>query len=372
MSDFEPITDLRGHSEGAELPQNALETDPSRPIREGLPRGYRMRADSHYLDDVMGQVAAQPVRLIPTKQLSSKALPDQTSLRPLVESIRVHGIVQPLLVRRTDSGYQTIAGHKRLAAAHVLQLPTVPCFVHNVDEAYAVQLERAENLRVVSAPMSDTRAVMIAGLRRAISQHLTIVHANAEAITTCAGPVVRLSADLIASNSWRMARLLDITRALTEPVRVGRMRALASVGEQVVDGFAAESRLNGIVVATHTDAVAGVPVPEHETLVLLAASVLATIPLISEISERATITIGGTPSNGNFARITVSQDAVPVSSDFAGRFFDPAWAERPGGWAATGCAVAVHSIAERLGGSVRFEAGPQRAAGIEIDLPASQ
>ena len=165
--------------------------------------------------------------------------------------------------------------------------------------------------------------------------------------------------------------MLDTLGNLERTHTCGELRE-SHVGQQVVDGFAAESRLSGIVVAAHTDAVAGVPVPEHETLVLLTASVLATVPLISEISEGATITIGGMPSNGNSVRITVSQDAVAVSSDFAERFFDPARTERPGGWAATGCAVAAHLIAERIGGSVRFEAGPQRAAGIEIVLPAFQ
>src|SRR6185437_7262661 len=139
--------DTIDHVVSADDTPDALKS--GRPEREGLPRGYRMRADSHYVEHLMSQVDAQPVRMIPIEQISSGPSLDQGVLRPLIESIRSHGIVQPVLVRRTETGgYAVIAGHKRLAAAKWLRHGTVPCLVHSVDSQHATMLTRAEGLRV--------------------------------------------------------------------------------------------------------------------------------------------------------------------------------------------------------------------------------
>src|SRR5205807_941776 len=86
-------------------------------IREGLPRHYQMRADRHYVDQLATQSAGDPVRMIPVNQLEAEPAEVGVSLRPLIESIRLHGVLHPLLVRRCETGYHVIAGHKRLAAA---------------------------------------------------------------------------------------------------------------------------------------------------------------------------------------------------------------------------------------------------------------
>ena len=83
------------------------------PEREGLPRNYRMRADSHYVDDL--PPASQPViRMLPPSQIECRDLPHVAALGTLVASIGAHGVLQPLLVRRQGRGYALIAGRKRL------------------------------------------------------------------------------------------------------------------------------------------------------------------------------------------------------------------------------------------------------------------
>ena len=72
--------------------------------REGLPRHYRMRADKHYVDQLDAPSAAgHPVRMIPPSALIAPGAEPTPALRPLIESIRVHGIVHPLLVRRREA-----------------------------------------------------------------------------------------------------------------------------------------------------------------------------------------------------------------------------------------------------------------------------
>jgi ParB family chromosome partitioning protein len=55
---------------------------------------------------------------------------DPTSLQELADSIRIHGILQPLLVREGMAGYELIAGERRLRAAEIAGLAEVPVIVH--------------------------------------------------------------------------------------------------------------------------------------------------------------------------------------------------------------------------------------------------
>jgi len=55
---------------------------------------------------------------------------DPASLQELADSIRIHGILQPLLVREGMAGYELIAGERRLRAAEIAGLAEVPVIVH--------------------------------------------------------------------------------------------------------------------------------------------------------------------------------------------------------------------------------------------------
>src|SRR5260370_39591995 len=55
---------------------------------------------------------------------------DPTALQELADSIRMHGILQPLLVREGLAGYELIAGERRLRAAEIAGLSEVPVIVH--------------------------------------------------------------------------------------------------------------------------------------------------------------------------------------------------------------------------------------------------
>ena len=106
------------------------------PEREGLPRNYRMRADAHYVDQL--EAPAQPaIRMVKTSQIECRDVPPPENVESLTQSIAMHGILQPLLVRRQGGRYSIIAGRKRLAAAIAAGLASVPCALHEVDGAAA-------------------------------------------------------------------------------------------------------------------------------------------------------------------------------------------------------------------------------------------
>ena len=82
---------------------------------------------------------------------------DQEKLEELAESIRQHGVIQPLTVRKLSSGYyQIIAGERRWRAARLAGLTEIPAVVIEADDRKAMELAMIENLqREDLSPMEE-------------------------------------------------------------------------------------------------------------------------------------------------------------------------------------------------------------------------
>jgi ParB family chromosome partitioning protein len=72
---------------------------------------------------------------------------DDASLESLADSIRAHGIVQPLLVRRRENGYELIAGERRWRAAKLAGLSRVPIVVKEVPDESLLEIALIENIQ---------------------------------------------------------------------------------------------------------------------------------------------------------------------------------------------------------------------------------
>ena len=123
-------------------------------------------------DDVMN-TETQGAMYLPISEVeSNSAQPrkffDEAALAELADSIRQHGIIQPLTVRRLSSGYyQIIAGERRWRAARLAGLSEVPVTVIEADDRKAAELAMIENLqREDLNPMEEA-----AGYRSLIDQH---------------------------------------------------------------------------------------------------------------------------------------------------------------------------------------------------------
>jgi ParB family chromosome partitioning protein len=72
---------------------------------------------------------------------------DDTKLLELVESIRERGVLQPLLVRRRESGFELVAGERRLRAARLAGLESVPVLVREMTDREVLENALVENLQ---------------------------------------------------------------------------------------------------------------------------------------------------------------------------------------------------------------------------------
>ncbi len=110
------------------------------------------------LGALMGDFIEEPVSKSPYQMLPiHKVEPnphqprqdfDEAELAALAESIATHGVVQPLTVRETGSGYyQIIAGERRWRAARLAQLREIPVVVIEADDKKTMELALIENLQ---------------------------------------------------------------------------------------------------------------------------------------------------------------------------------------------------------------------------------
>jgi ParB family chromosome partitioning protein len=68
-------------------------------------------------------------------------------LKELADSIREHGILQPVLVRPIEDGYEIIAGERRWRAAQLAGLSRVPVVVRDINEQQAAEISLIENIQ---------------------------------------------------------------------------------------------------------------------------------------------------------------------------------------------------------------------------------
>ena len=116
---------------------------------KGLGKGL----DALLGDDFTNEPEVKSSLFLPISQVESCAAQprkqfDPDALADLADSIRQHGIIQPLTVRKLQSGYyQIIAGERRWRAARLAGLSQVPVVVIEADDRKAMELALIENLQ---------------------------------------------------------------------------------------------------------------------------------------------------------------------------------------------------------------------------------
>lgn len=94
-----------------------------------------------------GRVVFLPARSIKPNPAQPRKVFREEALQELADSIRRHGILQPLSVRRVGICYELIAGERRLRAGQLAGLTEIPCIVMNMDDRESGLTAMVENLQ---------------------------------------------------------------------------------------------------------------------------------------------------------------------------------------------------------------------------------
>ena len=184
---------------------------------KGLGKGL----DALLGDDFTNEPEVKSSLFLPISQVESCAAQprkqfDPDALADLADSIRQHGIIQPLTVRKLQSGYyQIIAGERRWRAARMAGLSQVPVVVIEADDRKAMELAMIENLqREDLNPMEEAE-----GYRTLMEQYGLTQEETSQRVGKSRSAV---------ANALRMLHLSDEVRTLVEEGKLsgGHARAL--------------------------------------------------------------------------------------------------------------------------------------------------
>jgi ParB family chromosome partitioning protein len=89
-----------------------------------------------------------PLSYIETNPYQPREYFEQAALEDLAESIRVHGIIQPITVRKIGArSYQLISGERRLQASKLADLTRIPAYVRTADDQQMIEMALIENIQ---------------------------------------------------------------------------------------------------------------------------------------------------------------------------------------------------------------------------------
>lgn len=115
--------------------------------KSGLGKGLGALMLENNTDSMVSTSTLNINEITPNKEQPRKTF-DETALEELADSIRQHGVLQPLLVRPLISGgYQLVAGERRWRASRLAELKEVPVIIKELSDTEAMEIAIIENLQ---------------------------------------------------------------------------------------------------------------------------------------------------------------------------------------------------------------------------------
>lgn len=207
--------------------------------KRGLGRGLEALLDKETLNEnkpsSTQKVALE--KLVPNPHQPRKTF-DEAAIEMLADSIRRHGIIQPLAVRSIDGGnFEIIAGERRLRAAKLAKLPEVPVVVHEISNADSAIFALIENLQ-----REDLNIIEKAKGIQSLIENFDLTH-------EACGQVLGQSRSAV-SNTLRLLELSDEVQvaAVEKSIDMGHARALLGVEKAEQHELLQQVMLKGLSV----------------------------------------------------------------------------------------------------------------------------
>ena len=190
--------------------------------KRGLGTGLGALFGDDSLENDLNGALNVPIEKVEPRADQPRNVFNQEALQELAESIRQFGMIQPISVRKLDSGYyQIIAGERRWRAARIVGLRDVPVRVIEADDKRAMELALVENLQ-----REDLNAIEEAkGYRTLIEEYGMTQEEASQSIGKSRSAV---------ANSLRLLNLTPPVMAMVEDgdLSAGHARALLSLKDE--------------------------------------------------------------------------------------------------------------------------------------------
>jgi len=170
------------------------------------------------------QVLSSSVAMIPTSEIEVNPYQprkdfDPDALSELSESLKVHGLIQPITVRRmADKQYQLISGERRLRASKLAGLREIPAYIRLANDQEMIEMALVENIQ-----RENLNAIEVAITYQRLIEECDLTHENlSERVGKKRSTV---------TNSLRLLKLPpDIQKSLKEGIiSMGHARALSGI-----------------------------------------------------------------------------------------------------------------------------------------------
>jgi len=189
--------------------------------KKGLGTGLGALLGAETVAEAGSKQTSLPIMKVEPKADQPRTVFDEVALTELSESIKQHGIIQPITVRKLPTGYyQIIAGERRWRAARMAGLTEVPVNIIEADDKTAAELALVENLqRADLNPVEEAR-----GYQRLIKEFGLTQEEAAQAVGK-SRPAV--------TNSMRLLTLPEEALELLEAgmISAGHARALLAIAD---------------------------------------------------------------------------------------------------------------------------------------------
>ena len=122
---------------------------------------------------------------------------DQEKMNELKESIRAHGIIQPIIVRESAQGYEIVAGERRLRAAQELGLKTIPVIIRQFNNLKTLEVALVENIQ-----REDLNPIEQAFAFKRLVEEFKLTHQELAAITGKSRSFITNTLRLLNLDEW--------------------------------------------------------------------------------------------------------------------------------------------------------------------------
>ena len=337
--------------------------------KEGLPVQYKMRHDAHYVDELLSAKAARQVIRVPVNQIL-KTSNKELNIRLLTDSIAKLGVLQPLIVRRRRSRYELVAGAKRLAAAKAAGLTEVPCWLYDVDDHQARQLQEATNLLgdASQAHESSDERTLLKYVLPILGRSFQTVHSCLRQLNESGDSVgAREAVDTTRAEAQRAICLTWGAMLISStPHLIPSDFDAAVVLEEVFHLHDLEPNLTNTSLVKSVEGQCSLRTDRRLVFVAIRGAVDA-ILAIARRHHDATVAVSLTRGKplGQVV-LQVSQDVQRPPDSVWNRWFDLHWRERPGGIVAGVGLLAAKRVTELVGGHLSIE--PSQSPGCVLTL----